>query len=317
MLRFNAVIATHGRSSLLQRTLDSLAKTKRPDGFERVIVIENGTAAGAEKECQRAESKLPIEYQHTVLPGKSRALQQVLETLGEGFVLFLDDDIRVCPQLLEVYAQAASEHGPDCFFGGPFQVDYQGDRPPTWLVDYLPWSAKGWNPADPQESLKWNRFIGFNYGVFVQRILAIGGFNPDIGPGALHAGTASNPVGQETEMQNRLLEDGCRPVYLPKAMVWHYVPHSRCTPRWTLHRWYRMAVTEGMSETKELEGPRWRGVPRWMYRRAAALWWQAYRPNGSCDKSGRFSRKKQYHQWRGYMAGLRIQSQSAAEKKQP
>ena len=315
MLRFNAVIATHGRSSLLERTLASVAQAARPGGFERVIVIENGSAAGAEKVCRQAEGKLPVEYRHTGQPGKSRALQQVLEALGDGFVLFLDDDVRVCPQLFELYAQAASEHGADCFFGGPFQVDYQGDPPPAWLVDYLPWSAKGWQPDDPTESLKWNRFIGFNYGAFVRRVLEVGGFNPDIGPGAMRAGTAGNPVGQETEMQNRLLADGCRPIYLPGAMVWHYVPGNRCTPRWTLHRWYRMAVTEGMSETKDLEGPRWRGVPRWMYRRAAALWWAAHRPDGSCDKSDRFNRKKQYYEWRGYMAGLRIQSRSAAGKK--
>ena len=303
MVRMNTVIATHGRCELLARTLASLAEARRPDGFERVIVIENGSDSGARRTCREASGSLPIEYENLSQAGKSRALQKVFDELQSGFVVLLDDDVRVCPMLFEFYADAAARHGEDAFFGGPLLIDYERP-PPDWLLDYLPFSVKGWQPRDPESALRWDRFLGANMGLFVARIQKVGGFNPHFGPGAHKRGTDGNPTGQDTEAQNRLLSDGARPVYLAEARVWHWVPKERCTPRWALHRLYRMAMSNAMQEQPP-PGPRWFGVPRWMYRRSAQLWWQGHRPLPFLQQPQRFHRKKTFYEWRGRMAGIR------------
>lgn len=170
-------------------------------------------------------------------PGKSRALQHWLEILREGLVLFLDDDVRVSPEVLEVYASAAKQYGANSCYGGPLSIDYE-EEPPSWLIPYLPPSARGWPQRWPFAPGRKYYFLGANYGAFTERILSVGGFDKVLGPGAFKAGNQDNPTGEETYLQKRLLEDGCQQVFLPEAKGWHYVPRSSCTPAWALQRIY-------------------------------------------------------------------------------
>src|SRR4029453_7097925 len=83
-LRLNAVIATHRRAELLDRTLASLAAARKPDGFERVIIVENGEADGSQQVCERFSAALPLNYWHLPKAGKGRSIQWALEQLGHG-----------------------------------------------------------------------------------------------------------------------------------------------------------------------------------------------------------------------------------------
>ncbi len=80
----------------------------------------------------------------------------------------------------------------------------------------------------------------------MEDILDAGGFWSRIGPGALHGGSEGNPTGLETELQTRMLAKRYRPVYVEGAVVWHYVPHDRCSESWALHRKYRNGVARAM-----------------------------------------------------------------------
>ena len=238
----HVVIATYYGATLLERTLRSLAAAERPDGLESIHVVENGPPGAAESICRRMAAELPIRYHHIEPSGKSRALQWAVERIGTGLVIFFDDDVRIDPRTLVAYAAAASEGGDSCFYGGPFSVDYE-EAPPEWLVPALPRSAVGWTPADVTPS---TRFLGFNYAVFAERIIEAGGFDYGLGPGASGPGTARSPTGQETEMQDRLIRHGLRPVYVPDALVAHHVGKDRCTPAWALRRRYRDRLFEAL-----------------------------------------------------------------------
>lgn len=309
VVAMNVVIGTHGRCELLNRTLESLTAARRPEGFGEVWVVENGSDAGARQTCQEMVSRLPVRYEHLEQAGKSRALQHALEIIKQGLVIFLDDDVRVVPELFEIYAAAVAEHGAEAIYGGPLLIDYER-RPPEWLLDNLPPSVSGWQPEDPEAALVTGHFLGANFGAYAEAVLRVGGVNLAIGPGAVRAGTSHNPIGIETDMQMRLRGGGCKPVYLPGAKVWHYVPRERCTPGWTLHRHYRTWMTNGMMDQEPYPGPRWRGVPRWMWRRALVLWCGAVAAWVVPSARRRFEIQKKYYQWRGYMAGLRLRDET-------
>jgi glycosyltransferase involved in cell wall biosynthesis len=253
-MRVNTIIATHGRPELLERTLQSLSEAELPAGFEHVWVVENGSDAGARKICSEWADRLPLRYENIDRSGKSRALQYAMEKLKDGLAVFFDDDVRIHPSTLKGYAQAAERHGEECVFGGPVRIDYEVD-PPQWLMNYLPRSARGWEytPANTNPLSK-EGFLGFNYAVFVQQILEAGGFNCSIGPGALQAGTEGNPVGQETELQQRLFARGLEAIYVPEAIVWHWVPQKRCSPQWAIERAYRHGWGDGLRDTRDLNG---------------------------------------------------------------
>lgn len=257
----HVIMATHGRPLLLERTLESLLNVHRPPGFGKFIVVENGSDAGAKDVCSDLGRTLPILYHNIGPSGKSRALQWAVdEVVGDALVVFFDDDIRVDSNVLVTYAEAAEEHGPDFVYGGPLSVDYE-TPPEDWLLPYLPLSAKGWEGPDSADALLDMGFFGCNYAVFGEKIRAVGGFNPDLGPGANVSGTEGNPVGQETEFQKRLFAAALTPLFLPGARVWHYVPHARCSPEWAIHRVYRERLRDAILGRNETPGRRVLGFP--------------------------------------------------------
>jgi len=306
-IRINLIIAVHGPCPKLARTLDSLAAAARPKGFEQLWIVENGDKGPAESVCRRFTQRLPITYRHTPVQGKSRALQATLEAIPEGLIVFTDDDVRVATDWLEHYETAASTHGPDAFYGGPLHVDYERP-PPDWLRPHLPPSATGWSLSDPARTITQACFLGANYGVFIESIQSVGGFNFMLGVGA-----GGNPIGEEFDLQDRLLAAGKRAVYLPDAAVWHWVPRERCTPQWALNRTHRIWLTNGLEDTLKLRrGPSLRGAPRWLWRRVAGLGLRAAIARLIPGARLRFARQLPYQQWKGYLQGMRLAARSPA-----
>lgn len=256
------VIATSKRARLLHRTLASLAECHKPTAFSGVFVVENGPDRSAEKTVQHFQGSLNIHYLHTLEANKSKALNHVLERIPQGLLFFTDDDIRFHPDTLAAYAEAAQLHNTGTFFGGPMGVDYDSE-PPDWLKEYLPPSAVGWEMPQNRQPLGDALFRGCNWAAFAQDLLAVGGFDPEYGPGS-----KSGARGQESEIQRRLLQNGVNQIYLPHAVVWHYVPKDRCSTRWALGRAYQHGVESGLSHPPPV-GHYWWGYPRWMIRQLA------------------------------------------------
>ncbi|MEX0652875.1 MAG: glycosyltransferase [Phycisphaeraceae bacterium] len=268
------VIPTAGqRLDLLKRTLDALAVCRKPACYGGAIVIENGGRHGVEAVVAQCPAALNARYLFHPQGNKSAALNAVLEQLGDGLIVFFDDDVRMDADLLEQYARAAADVEGGCYFGGPTEVDYE-TPPPAWLRTFLPNSARGWSPKAGEDPDRL-RFLGFNWAAFAADLRAVGGFDPTRGPGA-----ATGSTGQETDMQHRLIAAGLRSVYLPSAKVWHYVPVKRCTPEWALERAYRNGIKTGLMRPSGMN-PHWLGRAReWAnmglvysrYMREAALW---------------------------------------------
>ncbi|HET8650499.1 MAG TPA: glycosyltransferase [Gemmatimonadales bacterium] len=252
-----AVIATHGRAALLERTLQSLAACDDPGVPFEVLVIENGAPAQSERICTATQYRYPLQYHFVPEPGKSGALNVALQRTAADLVIFLDDDIRLEPATLRVYVEAANRYGRGHFFGGAVAADYESP-PPDWLVPHLPASVCGWDlgreqaPPNPE-------FLGANWAAFREELLAAGGFALDFGPGP-----GVRAVGQETEMQRRLRRAGVRGIFLPGARIWHYVPAERCTADWALDRRFRVRYASVLTRANGL--PRFGAVPLWLWR---------------------------------------------------
>lgn len=259
------LIPTHNRLSLLERTIDSVLACIPPeDRMVRIVVVENGGKFGAEELVARKSTWVKPEYHYFSKPNKSDALNSLIATLEDSLVLFFDDDIRADTEILLHYSRAARNLRSGKFFGGGMLADYE-EPPPSWLLDYLPASAKGWHPDAESYSGVAGKlaFMGCNWAAFSSDIKAAGGFNPQFGPGGSSGGT-----GQERAMQLALQQKGVVAEYVRDAVVWHYVPKSRCSVRWSLQRSYRNAITVGhefrIAENDRTVG----GVPRRMIRLA-------------------------------------------------
>ncbi len=223
------VIATHGRTTLLDRTLSSLKECSMPDRLDRVVVVENGAKCSAEDVVCAYSKFLPLQYLYHPVANKSCALNFAIEHIDDGLILFFDDDVRFVPETIMAYDQGSSTSLPGSFWGGPVGVDYEAP-PSKWLQKHLPRSATGWAlPESERHRPDW--FLGANWAAMASDLRNAGGFDVGFGPGDVTVAR-----GQETNMQRRLRDMGIVPRYLSSALVYHYVPKERSSFEWLLDR---------------------------------------------------------------------------------
>ena len=76
-------------------------------------------------------------------------------------------------------------------------------------------------------------------------------------------------AGEDSDMHDRLIAAGLNGLYLPELIVYHHIPAQRVT-RHYMRRWafWSSASTGYMLRTCPPTGPRWCGLPRYMFTNA-------------------------------------------------
>jgi glycosyltransferase involved in cell wall biosynthesis len=232
------VIPTYKRCDLLDRTLQSLAECRLPPNLVKVIVAENGIKSGADLVVKKYADQLPLAYQFTEKPNKSNALNEILRSTSNEFIVFFDDDVRIHPDTLLNYSKEVGDRTNGFFLCGRVRVDYE-DKPPDWLFGYFPPSVKGWHFHDEKCKMEVPDGLGANWGAFAIDMKETGGFDERKGPGL-------ESIGEDTNMMERLLKRNIDAYYLPNCEVWHFVTKSRCSPEWLLSRTLQKHVYMGL-----------------------------------------------------------------------
>ncbi len=259
-------VVTHNRPDLLQRLLKSLASSVDFRDGDRIIVVENGGCIESESVVESAREGLNLEYLRCNSSLKSAALNMAIERVERGMIVFIDDDATPSDGWIAAYRGAYKQHGRGHYFGGPTTADYE-IAPPEWLIRFLPDSAVGFDADQVNEpSRTRRRFLGFNWAVDVDDLRSCGGFSEDFGPGTDLGG------GDETFMQFQLQQAGVTAVFVPDAVVSHFVPASRCSPAWALNRAYRSGICIGMlcehrNRTRQIPTRRLRSLLRFLRKR--------------------------------------------------
>ena len=238
------VIVSHDRCHLLETTLASLADGDIPPEYAGALVVENGQQFGAEQVVSAADPRLRARYLFEPSSSKSRALNRALEELTDEFIVYLDDDVRVDPHTIRRYINTAIANPQGFYFGGRTGADYE-QEPPSWLREHMPASATGFSMGKALRQVDRPCFLGFNWAAFAPDIRRVGGFPEHIGPGTSRGQT----IGEESEVQRKLLAKGMTGLYIPDAMVWHHVPRDRCTPAWVNGRCHTSGLVTGLQET--------------------------------------------------------------------
>ncbi len=255
------IIPTFGKSTRLSITLTALEKCKDLAFIEKVIIIENGERLGAESICNKFAA-LNIKYIFQAKKGAVCARNAGIKESSAAHILFLDDDIELDEQSISAYMHGIKKYGPNCYFSGPLLPKYEVN-PPSWLIEFLPWSAKNYTLGNAEKKIKHPGFLGGNICIPKHGVVAAGEYE---GPGAI--GTNAGGVGEETRLQERLLEIGFTAVWLPHAIGHHWIPVNRCDIKFTIQRAYRHGLTDAINDKNSYT--QWFGAPRWTYRRLAS-----------------------------------------------
>ncbi len=195
------IIASHNRSGLLHRCLDSLcAQDADPASFE-VIVADDGSPDGTAAMVEGFAAPFRLRLLRLDQGGKSAALNAAVEAADGAVCLFLDDDLIASPGLVAGHIEAQRRDPKTLGIGAITQQPIDAE---DWYARAF---ARGWNEhfaERPEARISWVDCYGANFSAPTAALRAVGDFR-------------EIPTAEDIEMGFRLEQAGCKPTFLPDA----------------------------------------------------------------------------------------------------
>lgn len=210
----DVVIATRNRPDALRRCLAAL--DRQTLAGVGVIVVDDGSEPAVAPVVAEFPDLRSIVVRHPTSRGPAAARNRGVQEVVAPFVAFVDDDMVVEPDFLALHLAAvtAGDDGEPIVSCGPFV------EPPDW--DPTPWND--WEAHQLRKSstalitgqypVSWRQFHTGNNCLPTTRFRELGGFDETF------------LRGEDDELAYRLHRSGCRFVYVPEAIGWHYAVRS-------------------------------------------------------------------------------------------
>ncbi|HEX6463816.1 MAG TPA: glycosyltransferase [Vicinamibacterales bacterium] len=316
----SVLVATFNRATLLDATLQSIARL-RADGLAwDVFVIDNNSrdATKAVVERHARDFPAPLRYLLETRQGRSSALNAGIGAASGDVIVMTDDDVQVDEGWLEASCDALlPRKGGDRsirYAGGPVEPMWEVP-PPRWLdlsrgdlwgtIAIQDHGSSGFVYEDARKVP-----LGANIAAHRSLFEEVGGFRADLG-----RSTGATILGQEVpEWLMRVRAAGYRGLYTPAMRVRHHVPTARLTRRYFRRWWYGKGVSraalERLQPMTELgidlrRTPHILDVPRYMFGSAArdATGWLRARLGG--DVTTAFRHEMMLTYFAGYLRARR------------
>lgn len=218
----SVVIPTFNRAQELNRTLEGMIGTEKGDLSIEFVVVDNGCTDQTKSIVDSFSSRLRVRYIFEPRPGKSRALNTVLEKGGLGnIVVFTDDDVDPSREWLVAIASACGRWPNHSVFGGRINVSFSIENVPKFAFDpYISSIGFACHNYSNDECLYKDGQTPFGANFWVKRKVLDNGRRFNEGIGAFATGMI---FGEDTLFLLGLQGDGYEIVYSPRAMVTHRV----------------------------------------------------------------------------------------------
>ena len=268
-ISLDLIVATHNHADRLRVLLDSIRDAHRPEQLSvRVIVVDNASSDGT---ADLVRTYPPIHGQAAVYLFEPRLGQAHAHNRGIGAVSaditgFLDDDERIGEEWLSTVLEAFQDSTVG-FISGPYLPDWEGP-PPVWLPKTYP-AVIGWIDAGPN-TIEFGpdqpaMMMGGNCVIRTEVIQRVGLFDERLGRVGEKLTT-----GEDQEYHDRLLAAGVRGLYVPRLVIYHYVPPERMQKGY-YRRWcfFRGTSLARLDRIRPQPVAYLLGVPRYMFGQAA------------------------------------------------
>jgi glucosyl-dolichyl phosphate glucuronosyltransferase len=231
--KISIVICTYNRSQILRGCLDSLSSQTMDSALFEVIIVDNNSSDDTREVVEKYCAEYPhFNYVLETNIGLSRARNTGFRNAKSDWILYLDDDVKVLPNLTESALNTIENHGFECF-GGIIYTYYLKERPRWIKPDFL--SNQYLLEKYPSPSIVTSeREIWGCLLVFRKDLLEkFGGFNPNLGMNG-------NKMGyfEETDMILNFKEAGYRIGIDPNMKLQHLIPNFKLQLNWHLKEGY-------------------------------------------------------------------------------
>lgn len=264
MIRLSLVIATYNRAEQLMTTLCSVAEQKYLTAEWECVVVDNNSSDDTRHRVERFAEEHPtlqLRYVFEREQGLSYARNAGIAASRGEVVAFIDDDERIVEEFVGAYIDFFAEHPDAVAAGGKIVAEYPTGRP-KWMSRYAEQPIA--NPMDFGREVRRfpsGRIPGGGNMALRRRVLdEVGVFNTTLGR------TGKRLIGgEESELFERIADNGYEWYYVPRAVMYHIIPAEKLTAEY----FDRLALNTGRSQRTRAEI---RGSVAGLYVREVMKW---------------------------------------------
>ena len=134
----SVILCTYNRDKYIYNVLKSVADNDYPHDQYEIVLVNNNSTDGTEKECRRFEADYPdITFRYCVetSQGLSYARNCGIRQSTGDLLVYVDDDATVNKEYLSTYATFFAQHPDAVAAGGPILPVYETEEP-KWMSHY-------------------------------------------------------------------------------------------------------------------------------------------------------------------------------------
>ncbi len=236
-------VPTHNRAATLLATLEGVAAQRLPTDVDaECLVVDNASTDDTAAIVARFGASAPIRVRRVVEShlGSSFARNRAFEESRADFIFFVDDDAIAEPDWAGELLAALESRNLDAACGMVLPRWLQ--EPPLWLgrslwVKLAVHDRSAIERGAPQDAEVLANYFSANMGIRRSAIDRFGRFREDLGV------VGGNPIsGEDTELYARIIAQGGRMGFAPRAIVHHLIPPERMNPAYLLRKSFAYGV---------------------------------------------------------------------------
>jgi glucosyl-dolichyl phosphate glucuronosyltransferase len=224
-IRISAIIATYNREKYIPGVLKSLQKQSLDKDLFEIIIIDNNCTDNTRSICQdfiQTHTEFHTRYISEPRQGLSFGRNCGITYSTAELLTFVDDDACLSEDFLKTCTEFFENNPSVDAIGGRILLKYEGEKP-SWVSVYHESLFGYFNPGDKVKTFESNKYPRGSNMTFRKKVFTeYGLFNTNLGRiGADLLGS------EEKELFDRLGRETGKVVYVPEAVVYHYVPVAR------------------------------------------------------------------------------------------
>lgn len=309
-IKLNVVLPTFNRAELLRRTLESLSKARSAPNLDVLVsVVDNNSTDCTRQtieEFVRAPGEIKFEYLFEKQQGRSSALNAGIRKSKADLIATVDDDEEVAADWFAEIASLFAARWNEIDFAGGKVLPRWESEPPAWISK--DWAGIGWRDYGEAEWIysEATPILSGGHAVLKRELFdELGFYHENLGA------TGKNLMGCEDDVfYDKLISAGKRGVYCPQLVIYHFVPSFRLTRNY-LRQWcFGNGASQNLVDLyhKPYAGARLFGVPRYLYREAAASLWKTFAANLRGKRDAAFAEERWFWIFWGYFYSRNIQN---------